>query len=695
VRGFSGQVAGGGRFAGVVCMAVASLVLLTAPAALASSGDFRPATGSPEAAGLRPWFITAGDFNGDGVQDLATVNRNSNDVTILLGDGTGDFNEADSSPVPVGTRPTALVVGDFNGDGKQDLATSNYVADSVSILIGDGTGDFAAASTIPLPGAGPLAVTVGDFDGDGKQDLAVANYDSDEVTILIGDGTGDFSEAAARPAAGVSPGWIASGDFNGDGKQDLVTANDDSDDLTILLGDGTGSFSEAATRPAVGANPLFVAVGDLNGDGNQDLVTANYDSGDVTILLGDGSGSFSEAATRPAAGDGPTTVGVGDFNGDGKQDLAVSNELSDDVTILFGDGAGNFAAATTSPEAVGSGPTGVAVADFNGDGTQDLATSNGLSDDVTIMLGDDPTVAVNDSKSVDEDADATTVDVRSNDTDSDSAAKEQIASISTGPATHGTVAITGGGDDLTYKPDANYCGAASFGYALAGGETATVSVTVACFDDPAVAVPDSKIVEQDSGASAIDVLANDADVDAGPRQVAAVTQPAHGTAAVTGSGAQVSYTPAAGYCNSGPGGAPDSFTYKLDGGSEASVSITVNCATHVAAPRLVISHRRVPLVRGRVVLELSCRGAVGQRCAGSLTLKATALRSRLTAAAASRTSFDIAAGRSKTLKVKPTRALRAILRKRGKAVASVTTTLRGEAATSDPLKLLISIRPSR
>ena len=306
-----------------------------------------------------------------------------------------DFAPAPSSPEAVGDHPRSMATGDFNGDGNQDLATANEYSSDVTILLGDGSGGFSATATSPEPVGGyPESVAVGDFNGDGNQDLATANAESNDVTVLLGDGRGDFSATGGSPVfRGNTPGSVAVGDFNGDGNQDLATANINGDDVTVLLGDGSGSFSAAATSPeAVGETPFSVAVGDFNGDGNQDLATANGVSDDVTILLGDGSGDFSAPATSPeAAGDRPYSVVVGDFNGDDMQDLATANAISDDVTILIGDGSGNFSAAATSPEATGEEPFSVAAGDFNGDGNQDLATANSDSDDVTILLNQTPT----------------------------------------------------------------------------------------------------------------------------------------------------------------------------------------------------------------------------------------------------------------------------------------------------------------
>jgi hypothetical protein len=193
---------------------------------------------------------------------------------------------------------------------------------------------------------------------------------------------------------------------------------------------------------------------------------------------------------------------------------------------------------------------------------------------MTVNCVDDPPVAVNDSATVGEDAAATAVSVLSNDTDFDGGPK--AISSATEP-TNGTVAVTGSGSGLTYQPDPGYCnnppGSSldTFTYALNGGDSATVSVTVNCADDPPVAVNDSATVSEDAGATAISVLTNDTDTDGGPKTIQSRTQPANGNVVITGGGTGLTYQPNANYCGS------DSFTYALNGGDSATVSVTVTC----------------------------------------------------------------------------------------------------------------------
>jgi VCBS repeat protein/FG-GAP repeat protein len=158
----------------------------------------------------------------------------------VLGDGTGNFTLA-SSPA-VGAYPISVAVGDFNGDGKLDLAVANDQSNTVSILLGDGTGNLTLASS-PVTGNNPTSIAVGDFNGDGKLDLAVANNGGGSVSILLGDGAGNFT-LASSPLTGGSANSIAVGDFNGDGKLDLAVTN------------GSGTVSSSwVTAPATSPLP--------------------------------------------------------------------------------------------------------------------------------------------------------------------------------------------------------------------------------------------------------------------------------------------------------------------------------------------------------------------------------------------------------------------------------------------------------
>jgi hypothetical protein len=277
----------------------------------------------------------------------------TNTTTINVSASTNFNGRLEGDPVtgvvrttdahPAGTYP--VTVRAFASDGTS--ATKTFTLTVTPPATCDPVSFSVATSYIV--GTHPYAVAVGDFNGDGYQDLAVANLDSANISILLGNGDGTF-QAAVTYIVGSYPTSVAVGDFNGDGHQDLaVTSSTSLGPVSILLGNGDGTFS-AATNFVAGGGPNGVAVGDFNGDGNQDLaLTSDDPSSHVSILLGDGCGNFSDPTDFNTGGIFPDSIAVGDFNGDGYQDLAVANAFMGGVSILLGDGTGNFSAPSHLP----------------------------------------------------------------------------------------------------------------------------------------------------------------------------------------------------------------------------------------------------------------------------------------------------------------------------------------------------------
>jgi hypothetical protein len=368
---YSSIVVQGDDGAGHVHSATVSLSVAAAPSPTPSA-TFGSATNF--GAGTNPKSVVMGDFNRDGKLDLAVANEFSNTVSIRLGNGTGGFGAATNFAVL--SNPIAVAIGDVNGDGKLDLAVVNDGNNTVSILLGDGTGAFGTPTNFTV-GGNPQSVAIGDVNGDGKLDVAVANLQG-TVGILLGTGTGAFG-AATTFALGTAPYYVAIGDLNGDGKPDLATANCGDNSISVLLGTGTGSFG-TPTKFAAGTCPLWIGMGDVNGDGKPDLAVM---TGGVSVLLGTGTGTFGAAVNYPTCCF-TTSVAMGDVNGDGKLDLAVTDRDNNTVSILLGTGTGTFGTATTL--AVGSAPVAIAIGDLNGDGEADLVTANVNSNNASVLL---------------------------------------------------------------------------------------------------------------------------------------------------------------------------------------------------------------------------------------------------------------------------------------------------------------------
>jgi hypothetical protein len=235
--------------------------------------------------------MEAADFNADGGLDFAFIGQTGGVSAVDLGFGTGAFTTSGNLFTGVGgSFPAALAVGDFNGDGIPDAVVANSAFGEVhdsgfSISLGRGDGTFTRASGSPTAlGQSLSAVVVGDFNGDGKLDLAMADSGGNAVIILLGNGDGTFGMPITIPA-GNGPASIIAADFNNDGKLDLAIANFGGNTVTLLLGNGDGTFTPASSSPyPTGVGPFQIAAADFNGDGKLDLAVANQD-GTVSILL--------------------------------------------------------------------------------------------------------------------------------------------------------------------------------------------------------------------------------------------------------------------------------------------------------------------------------------------------------------------------------------------------------------------------
>jgi len=525
------------------------------------------------------------DDNPVAVADAATVNEDSgaNTINVLAND-----TDADAGPISITsvTQPANGAVVITNAGADLTYApNANYCggSDTFTYTLTPGASIATVTMSVTCIDDNPVAVadaaTVNEDSGANTINVLANDTDLDAGPISITSVTQPSNGTAVITNAGADLTYTPAANYCNNPPGTTL------DTFTYTLSPGGSTTTVTVTVQCLNDGPAL----DLDADDSGGTTGADYA---VTFTEGESAKLIEDAADATVADVDNTTPA--------SMTVTLTNLLDTGFETLSANTSGtsivaNYVPATgiltlTGPDTVANFQTVLRTVRYNNTDNAPNATprvitfvasdgatnSNTATSTVTVIGVDSNPTAVNDAATVNEDSGAITINVLANDNDADGG-PISITSV-TQPA-NGAVAITNAGADLTYTPNANYCGGNTFTYTLTpGGSTATVTVTVTCIDDNPVAVADAATVAEDSGATAVSVLANDTDADGGPISITSVTQPANGTVVITGGGTGLTYQPNANYCNNPPGTSLDTFTYTLTpGGSSTAVTMTVTC----------------------------------------------------------------------------------------------------------------------
>jgi hypothetical protein len=377
---------------GIAAALSAGALLATAGTALAAlvteaGSPYKTSSAAPQTSA--PYDVDVADFNGDGRPDVAATNGDfTGSVAVFLRQAGGGFAQEAGSPFSVGGGLSNAAVGDFNGDGRPDVATGGFTTGVVTVLLRQAAGGFTAEGEQTSAGDQVGAVAAGDFNRDGKLDVAATRWRFGQVAILLRNANNTGFTLGQAPATGTNPRSIAVGDFDGNGILDLAVTNNATGNVTILLGVGDGTFTSEAAVP-VGSQPNGIVAADFNGDGRSDLAVANSGSASVSVLLRNaGNTGFVEESGSPITVSAtPLGITAADVDADGRADLAVAS-YSDAVDIMRRNAGGGFT--RDSSIAVTGQQSGIASGDFDGDSRADLAVSEITNSTFSALLNPAP-----------------------------------------------------------------------------------------------------------------------------------------------------------------------------------------------------------------------------------------------------------------------------------------------------------------
>ena len=380
------------------------------------NGSFAPQVICSTGSTTSPIRISIADLNNDRILDLAVLNQNLDNIGVFLGYGNGSFGRQTTYPTGASSNPNAMVIADFNHDGRLDIAAVNRAMSNVVVLLGHPPtvpynqlsqsnstiandlpillGEYYADFRSQLPyssGASshPYSVAVGDLNNDERMDLIVAYSGHSSLGIFVGQGDGSFPTEMIYPLNESSnPQNLIVHDFNNDNLLDVVVTDPRNDSIILLLGSGNGTFTNVRYSTGVGSNPNGLMVGNLNNDQYLDLLVAETGADAIEIFYGFNYTLFD----RQILGDtgkntGPISMVVADFNNDGHLDAAAALFSNNNVGVFLNDGNGTFTSVTYFADVPTSHPWSVAVGDFNNDQQLDIAIAEWGVDSISIILG--------------------------------------------------------------------------------------------------------------------------------------------------------------------------------------------------------------------------------------------------------------------------------------------------------------------
>jgi len=333
-----------------------------------------------------PDQIAIGDWDGDGDMDLASTCDGPERVAFHFNDGNGVYTFGYNLYLTSNSNPKGITAADIDGDGDDDLVVVAYGHDHIHTLENLGFGAFALADNFPVS-HGATYVTAALIDGDDDVDLVVTCRDSGVVDVLRNLGGGSFGPATSYPAGADTRG-VCAADLDQDDDLDLAVASHDDEELILFMNDGTGFFADGIHHSMFPLKPESVVAADLDGDGDMDLATAGWSVqfgiDELSLFFQMSPGTFVNGITYPTLGTDPSYLFAADFDLDADIDLAVVNESSDDVSVFANDSTGDFSLPLLF--ATGVDPGHLCGADFDGNGSTDLVTTNEAGGSISVLM---------------------------------------------------------------------------------------------------------------------------------------------------------------------------------------------------------------------------------------------------------------------------------------------------------------------